>query len=299
MSGPDSSEGGPAGSGAGAIRLQTPGLRWLLIASGFLVVLAGTQLFVFTERTEEYFAWTVVPPLSAAFLGAGYYAAAAMEWVAVRERLWVSARLVSVTILVFATLTLGVTLAHLDRFHFDGPTVGTIAVTWAWIAIYAGVPPLMAFFLVAQRRMPGGDPPRVARLPTWFKGVFGVHMAALVAVGVPMLVYPAATGEALWPWELTPLTGRAMAAWLLGLGWAGFMALWEDDWARLRPVATSFILLIGLQMVALARYGADLDWQSPRSWVYLVFLLNLLFLGVVATRRIRATKGVDLAAVGG
>lgn len=269
------------------LRLQSTGLRWLLIVSGVLVILAGTQLFVFSERTDEYFAWTIVPPVSAAFLGAGYYAAAGMEWFAVRQRLWVSARLVSATILVFASLTLFVTLAHLDRFHFDGPTAGTIAVTWAWIAIYAGVPPLMAVFLIRHHRAPGSDPPRVAPLPGWFKVVFGIHAFLLLLLGVPMLLEPVRTAVVAWPWELTPLTGRAIAAWLLGLGFAGLFALWENDWARLRPVALSFILLIGLQAIALLRYAGSFDWSRPRSWLYVVYLFDMLVLGVVAMRATR------------
>lgn len=44
----------------------------MLLVSGFLVFLAGVQLFVFSERTDEYFAWTIQPPVGAALLGAGY-----------------------------------------------------------------------------------------------------------------------------------------------------------------------------------------------------------------------------------
>lgn len=269
-------------------RTQSRGLQWLLLVSGILVLLAGIQLFVFTERTDEYFAWTVLPPVSAAFLGAGYFAAMAMEWVAVRERTWVSARLVAVTILVFASLTMVATLAHLDRFHFDGPSAGTVAVTWTWMLIYGAVPPLMAVCLLAQRRMTADDPPRRARLPAWFKAVFGFHALVMLMLGAPMFVVPVATGEAVWPWELTPLTGRAVAAWLLGMGFAGMLALWEDDWARLRPVAVSFLLLVILQLVALLRYADALGWGRLRSWLYLLYLADMLVLGVVAVHHTQA-----------
>lgn len=268
--------------------MQSTGLRWLLFVSGLLVFLAGIQLFVFSERTDEYFAWTIQPPVGAAFLGAGYFAAMAMEWVAVRERAWVSARLVSVTILFFASLTMVATVAHLDRFHFDGPTPGTVAVTWAWMVIYGAVPPLMALCLLVQRRMPGADPPRRAPMPAWFKAVFGCHALVMVFLGAPMFVYPIATGQALWPWELTPLTGRAMAAWLLGMGFAGLVALWEDDWARLRPVAVSFLLLVVLQLITVVRYVDAFGWGRPRSWLYLLYLADMLALGLVAIRRTQA-----------
>lgn len=257
--------------------------------SGLLVFLAGVQLFIFSERTDEYFAWTIQPPVGAAFLGAGYFAAMAMEWVAVRERTWVSARLVSVTILFFASLTMVATLAHLDRFHFDGPTPGTVAVTWTWMVIYGAVPPLMAACLFGQRRMPGADPPRRAPMPAWFKAVFGFHALVMVVLGAPMFLYPVATARAVWPWELTPLTGRAVAAWLLGMGFAGLVALWEDDWARVRPVAVSFLLLVVLQLATVVRYADAFDWEGVRSWLYVLYLADMLALGLVANRRTQAS----------
>lgn len=280
-------------------RPQSWGLRWLLLVSGTLVLLAGVQLFVFTERTDEYFAWTIAPSVGAAFLGAGYFAAVAMEWVAVRERTWASARVVSATILVFASLTTVATLLHLDKFHFDGPTLGTVAVTWVWIVIYVGVPPLMAACVLAQRRMPGTDPPRRAPVAAWFKAAFGAHALAMLLLGLPMFLAPAVTGAAVWPWELTPLTGRAIAAWLIGMGFAGLMGLWEDDWARLRPVAVSFVLLTVLQLVALARYAGALDWGQARTWVYLVFLVDMLAFALIAVREVRRARPVAVGRSGG
>jgi len=47
-------------------------MRSLLLAASFMVFLAGFQLFILTEQTEHYFAWTIQPPLIEAFLGAGY-----------------------------------------------------------------------------------------------------------------------------------------------------------------------------------------------------------------------------------
>jgi hypothetical protein len=62
---------GKPGPGA-ALKPLVPGMRWLLFAASVLVLLAGFQLFVFTERTGTFFAWTIANPLAGAFLGAGY-----------------------------------------------------------------------------------------------------------------------------------------------------------------------------------------------------------------------------------
>ena len=63
-------------------RPLTAGMRSLLIVAGVLVALAGIQLFVFSDRTDRFFAWTIEPPLTAAFLGASYWASVVFEFYA-------------------------------------------------------------------------------------------------------------------------------------------------------------------------------------------------------------------------
>ena len=59
--------------------MTTAVMRWMLLVAGAFVVIADTQLFVLTEHTERYVAWSVDQPLTAAFLGAGYWASAVLE----------------------------------------------------------------------------------------------------------------------------------------------------------------------------------------------------------------------------
>jgi hypothetical protein len=143
-----------------------PGMRRLLFAAAVLVLLAGFQLFVFTGRTGTFFAWTIVNPLAAAFLGAGYWASVSIEALAGRQSAWANARIAVPAVLVFMVLTLAATLMHLGQFHLGARFgTGTPIVTVAWIAIYVLVPVLMLIVLVVQARTPGVDPPRSACLP--------------------------------------------------------------------------------------------------------------------------------------
>jgi hypothetical protein len=119
-----------------APRPLIPGMRRLLFTASVLVLLAGIQLFVFTGRTDHFFAFTIANPLSAAFLGAGYWAAVAIEALAGRQTLWANARIAVPAVLVFTLLTLTVTLTHLGQLHLGARfTIGTQIVTAAWIAI--------------------------------------------------------------------------------------------------------------------------------------------------------------------
>ena len=103
-----------------------PPMRWLLYVAAFLVFLAGLVLFVFPLRTAEWFAWTVNPPMTAVFLGAAYWASAGLELTGARSASWGAARLAVMPVFIFTTLTLAVTLVHLDRFHLS-PANGPVA----------------------------------------------------------------------------------------------------------------------------------------------------------------------------
>ena len=271
------------GEGQGDLRVLAPGMRVLLWIAGVLVVLAGTQLFVFTERTATYFAWTINPPLTAAFLGAAYWSAAAFEWSAARARTWADARIAVPAVFVFTVLTLIATLVHLEKFHLGSSFgFGTQAVTWIWILIYAVVPLLMLVLWFRQSRAPGVDPPRTHRLPPWLRVVVAVQAVSLLAVGVGLFLAPYQTAD-LWPWALTPLTSRAVGAWAFSLGVAAGHVLVEDDARRVRPTAVAYLVFGVLELVSVLRYRDDGDWTSPAGLLYLLFLLSSLISGACAT----------------
>jgi hypothetical protein len=268
--------------------LMLPVMRRLLVVAGVLVFIAGIQLYVLTEQTARFFAWTVDPPLTAAFLGAAYWASGVLEWAAARQRLWPRARIAVPSVFVFTVLTLVATFLHLGRFHFDSQELITLSVTWAWLGIYIVVPVLLLYGLAWQRRIAAGDQPPDVPLARWVRLFFGAYAAALLAVGIGLFLVPEATA-ALWAWTLTPLTGRATGAWLIGLGLAAAQIVRENDVLRVRPALLSAITLAILEIVALLRYSSYVDWTRAQAWVYVIFVVALLVVsGSVARRSIAA-----------
>src|SRR5438094_9236173 len=157
-----------AGPGpASEIRPVIAPMRWLRYAASSLVFLAGLQLSLLTEQTDTYFAWTIAPPLTAAFLAAAYWPAVPVSLIAARETVWAKARVAVPAIWLFTTLTLVATLVHFDRFHFSSPMASAQGAAWFWLAIYAGVPVAMLLNGWLQVPVPGGDPPRGPPAPTW------------------------------------------------------------------------------------------------------------------------------------
>ena len=262
-----------------------PGMRRLLLAAAVLVLLAGFQLFVFTGRTGTFFAWTIVNPLAAAFLGAGYWASVSIEALASRQPVWANARIAVPAVFAFTVLTLVATLMHLGQFHLGAQFgTGTRIVTVAWIAIYVLVPVLMLIVLVVQARTPGVDPPRSAGLPAWMYAVLAAQATVLLGFGVALFAAPGPAAP-LWPWKLTPLVAQATGAWLISLGVAAAHALLEKDARRLRPAAIGYIVLAVLQFIALARYPHRFAWGSAAGIVYVIFLATMVLTGAAGLAR--------------
>lgn len=256
-------------------------MRRLLYVAAFLVFLAGLVLFVFPLRTAEWFAWTVNPPMTAVFLGAAYWASAGLEVTGARSSDWASARLAVWPVFVFTTLTLGVTLLHLDRFHLS-PGNGPLAqfATWAWLAIYAVVPVAMMVISWVQirslppfaRKIPTAERRRV--LPPALRWLLGVIAGVLLLFGAALLAVPL-YAAAWWPWPLSELTARAVGAWLIGLGWAAGQGQLSGDLRSVRPVALTSVAFVVLQVIALLRYGEALTWPSGPAIGFITVLLAI------------------------
>jgi hypothetical protein len=249
-------------------------MRHLLYVAAVLVFLAGVQLFVFPLRTPRYFAWTIDSPMTAVFLGASYWSAVGLEVGAARAARWSGARIAIPAVFLFTTVTLVVTLVHIDKFHLDGDLpLSTRAVTWAWLAVYAGVPVLMIAAWVAQRRR-STVVPAPSGLPGAVRAVLVALAAVLLGLGVALLVDPG-RADGAWPWPLTPLTARAVGAWLVGLGTAAANARVLDDRASLRPLGITGVVFGVLQAIALARHGDELDWGGAPAAGYVTVLAVL------------------------
>lgn len=270
-------------------RTLTRGMQSMLLTASVLVFLVGIPLLFLTGQTDRFFAWTIGSELTAAFLGGAYWASGVLEYMASREKTWAEARIAVPAVLLFTVLTFIVTLVHLENFHFEASALQTLTVTWGWLIVYTVVPLIMGWLLLRQGTLPGGDPARSSPLPTWTRGLLGIQAAIMLPIGIALLIFPLATA-AIWPWELTALTGRAIGAWLTSIGVIAVHALMENDWVRLRSFSVSYGLLAVLQLLTLLRFGGEVQWGAPSAWLYLLFLLSVAVVGAYGWRRGRGTR---------
>ncbi|WP_456610266.1 hypothetical protein [Blastococcus sp. SYSU DS0619] len=268
-------------------RVVLPGTRLLLYVFSALTLLAFVSLFLGSSRTDDYFAWTIAPPATAAFLGAAYAAGCVLVVLSLRVDSWARIRIPFVTVLVFTALTLIATLLHLDRFHFGAPGVVPRSAAWFWLGVYVLVPVSMLVMLVRQERPTRRDPPGHVPLPAGLSAVLAVQGVVFLAAGATLFAAPG-TEASLWPWPLTPLTARAVASWLLAFGVGIVLALRDRDLDRLRLAAVAYAVFGALELVVLLRYTDAVRWDSPATWAYVALMASTLLSAGYALRRTRA-----------
>lgn len=248
-------------------------------------LVAGSVLYLLATRTEDYFAWTIKVPLTAAFLGSGYLAAVAMLVPSYRETVWRRVRIIPVMGFTLTFVTAVVTLWRLDEFHL-GSGSGTARVAgWAWLVVYLSIPVLLAAVFVAQQRAGGRRERAVAQpLLPLTRAVLAVQAAATGVLGAGLLLAPA-TFDVVWPWPLPPLSAGAVAAWLLTIAAGSAWALHDGDWGAFRiavPGFAAYGIFVGL---ALALHPDPLDLGDWQERLFAAGAVVLLVAGAVATVR--------------
>jgi hypothetical protein len=260
-------------------RTVKTGMRGILIAAAILVLGVGFPLFLFPKNTDVDFAWTIASPVMAAALGASYLSASVLEALAARASTWANARIAVPTVFIFTTLTLAITFIHIDRFHLGAGSFPARFIAWVWLGVYVIVPIILGIQWFRQTRTPRPDPKPVAPISPQSRAFWFGSSPILLLLGVYLLVAPL-SAAAFWPWALTPLTGRAVGAWLIGFGVVSAHAGLERDLVRLYPIFPALTLFAVLQGIVLVRFHAELDWARPSAWVYALVLASWLAIGL-------------------
>jgi hypothetical protein len=181
---------------------------WVL----FVLALAnGAYLYLVPGRADADYAWSIKLPVNAAFLGAGFLAGTlATGLVLFATTRWRSLETLPPALWVLATTLLVATLVHNDLFKWD------FAPTWVWLIVYAGVPFVVPVLVLMQRRVAEPEPPADPGLGTT-RALSALCGLVLVVGAAVLYLAPVSVGRH-WPWPLTPLLGRAVAAWYAMVG---------------------------------------------------------------------------------
>jgi len=265
------------------MRLVTPQLRLMLDVFAGLALIAGALLFFGATRTDAWWSWTIQPPLTAATLGAFYWAALVLILSAARSKTWTGARPAVYPVAVIALLLLVITLIHLDRFDLDS-LFGVF-----WVVTYVLVPVLLGWAIADQLRSAGEDRRGAKRLPRALRRALVVEGVVMVLTGALLLIAPGAADD-IWPWALSPLTSRAIGSFLFGVGLAALIAIRDDDPLSFRGAAHAYTALGLLELLALNLHTPDLGDRPLATALYAAFWIAVVVTGGYGLRTARASS---------
>jgi hypothetical protein len=267
-----------------AVRTQTEGriLESTRVGVWILFVLAlanGAFLYVFPGSAETDYAWSILPAVNAAFIGAGFVAGTlATGLVLFAATRWRSLHTLPPALWVLATALLVATLIHNDLFKWD------YAPTWVWLVVYAGVPFAVPVLVLLQQRVAEPEPPADAALRP-VRALSAVCGAVLVVGAAALYLAPVEVGEE-WPWALTPLLARATASWYAMVGTmllacALGMRRATEAVIPYATLAAWCLLLLALPLL----HSDDVETGGSAFVIWLAGMLVLLGLAVLALAR--------------
>lgn len=256
----------------------SPLLRLTLIGFAALALTAGGLLFAGATETEDWFSWTIEPPLTAAALGAFFWGAFVLLAVAATASGWTAVRPIVLPVLAIAVALLAITLVHLERFDMDS-LFGVF-----WLCAYIAAPPLLVAGITLERRR-GPEGRSTDRLPTplgaGLRTALAIEGAAMLAASAVMLLAPDTAAD-LWPWALSPLTSRALGAFVLGVALVALLVVREQRIELFTGTAAALVVLAGFQLLAVALHTPDLGDDGFATGVYLAFVAAVGATGVYA-----------------
>lgn len=243
-----------------------------MVAAIVIVILlfAWIVLFLLPDQTDHRFAWTIQPTMTAMLMGAGYGSALYFFVQVLIERRWHRVGLGFLPTTVFTWMMLGATFLHWDRFrHGSLPFL-----LWLWIYL---ITPLLVpgVWLLNRGRDPRVPEPRDAAFPPWLRAAMAGAGVGMLAIAAWMYLAPSSAID-VWPWMLTPLTARAIAAFvaLPGVAWLAIAS--DDRWSAARVVLGTVAIGLVLLLVAVARAWDQFDHENALSYVYVAGLVGTL-----------------------
>src|ERR687887_36879 len=248
---------------------------WIL----FLLAFANGVWLYLVPRSADRYAWPIAPPVNAAFIGGGFLAgtlATALVLFGTSRWRWFST--LPPGLWVLATTLLAATLIHNDRFKWHYPP------TYVWLIVYAGVPIAVPVLVMLQRRFAGPKPPPDPRLRT-LRAISALVGVVLLAGAIALFAAPVDLGKH-WPWPLTPLLGRAVAAWyaLFGTMLVSCALGLRRASEAVIPYATLAawcLLLLALPL----EHSGDVDTGATAFWPWMAVMVVLLALALHALSR--------------
>lgn len=227
-----------------------------------ILTIAFGILYVLPNRTGELFAWPVRPPMTAMMLGAAYLGGAYFFARVIKTKYWHTVALGILPVSAFAGFLGVATIIHWNRF-----TQGHIAFI-LWAILYFILPFVLLYTWWRNRVTDPHEPDaRYRPLPKPARIYLAAVGFLLIIISLLLFLFPGVMIPT-WPWTLTPLTARVMAAMFALPGIVGVNIALDARWSAARYILQAQIGAIVLIVLAMLIARSDFDWSRSVSWTF-------------------------------
>ncbi len=221
--------------------------------------------FLILPEKGIYFAWPVVPELTAMFLGAGFILRSYFGYHLWRDKYWYTVRWSMFGDYAFLSVLFITTWWHIREMNWDLQGVGSglkvfsLVIVHVWVFAYT-FEPLTVFLLHprnAEADTPIPDTISEGKLLPPLKSAFIAMFYAGAALWALFFFTPE-FANLRWPWELNPFDARIMSAWFAGVAVWSISMYFMKDWVEVKMGVRAILLFLlgelGVWLFASSRY---------------------------------------------
>jgi len=221
--------------------------------------------FLILPAQGRYFAWPVVPELTAMFLGAGFILRSYFGYHLWRDKYWYTVRWSMNGDFAFLGVLFITTWWHIPEmnWHLENVSAGlsifSLIITHVWVFAYTFEP--LAVFLLHPRQAEAYAPVPAELSEGELQAPLKSALVAIFFLGTALwalLFFTPEFANLRWPWELNAFDSRIMSAWFAGGAVWSITMYFMKDWAEVKMGVRAILFFIlgvlGVWIFASPRY---------------------------------------------
>lgn len=222
--------------------------------------------FLIFPAQGKYFAWPVVPELTAMFMGAGFILRSYFGYHLWRDKHWYTVRWSMYGDYAFLAVLFVTTWWHVLEMNWalqgvsSGLRIFSLVIAHVWVLAYTFEP--LTVFLLHPRDAAAHEPIPAELSEGELLPPLKTALIAMFYVGAALWALFFISPEFAnmrWTWELNPFDSRIMSAWFAGVSVWSITMYFMKDWAEVKMGVRAIMLFL----LALLGVWIFASWQYP------------------------------------
>jgi hypothetical protein len=221
--------------------------------------------FLIMPQNGKYFAWPVIPEMTALFLGAGFILRSYFGYHLWRDKYWYTIRWSLYGDYAFLSVLFISTWWHISEmnWHLEGVSdslrLFSLVIVHVWLLAYTFEP--LTVFLLHPRDAEANAPVPTNLSEGELQMPLKSALLAIFYIGTAMwalFFFTPAFANTRWAWELNAFDSRIMSAWFAGSAVWSITMYFMKDWAEVKTGvrALTFLILgwLGVWIIGSSHY---------------------------------------------